>query len=87
MTMDVKLRGCNRNDPCPCGSGRKWKRCCGDGPMQDAVEAARAEDRDRRLARLSESDRRYLSDRDRERRQNAALVLRLARAASLLGYR
>jgi len=18
-----------RNDPCPCGSGRKWKRCCG----------------------------------------------------------
>ena len=17
------------NDPCPCGSGRKWKRCCG----------------------------------------------------------
>jgi SEC-C motif len=17
-----------RNDPCPCGSGRKWKRCC-----------------------------------------------------------
>ena len=20
-----------RNDPCPCGSGRKWKRCCGSG--------------------------------------------------------
>ena len=19
-----------RNDPCPCGSGRKHKRCCGD---------------------------------------------------------
>ncbi|HRF11915.1 MAG TPA: SEC-C metal-binding domain-containing protein, partial [Candidatus Accumulibacter phosphatis] len=18
-----------RNDPCPCGSGRKFKRCCG----------------------------------------------------------
>ncbi|MFQ6098820.1 MAG: SEC-C metal-binding domain-containing protein, partial [Armatimonadota bacterium] len=18
-----------RNDPCPCGSGRKYKRCCG----------------------------------------------------------
>lgn len=18
-----------RNDPCPCGSGRKWKKCCG----------------------------------------------------------
>jgi uncharacterized protein len=21
-----------RNDPCPCGSGRKYKRCCGTGP-------------------------------------------------------
>jgi uncharacterized protein len=21
-----------RNDPCPCGSGRKFKRCCGAGP-------------------------------------------------------
>lgn len=20
-----------RNDPCPCGSGRKWKKCCGAG--------------------------------------------------------
>jgi uncharacterized protein YecA (UPF0149 family) len=19
----------DRNDPCPCGSGRKYKRCCG----------------------------------------------------------
>jgi uncharacterized protein YchJ len=19
----------NRNDPCPCGSGRKYKKCCG----------------------------------------------------------
>lgn len=19
-----------RNDPCPCGSGNKWKRCCGN---------------------------------------------------------
>jgi len=18
-----------RNDPCPCGSGKKWKKCCG----------------------------------------------------------
>lgn len=25
-----------RNDPCPCGSGKKWKKCCGDlsGPVQ-----------------------------------------------------
>ncbi|MBL8634665.1 MAG: SEC-C domain-containing protein [Myxococcales bacterium] len=21
--------GVGRNDPCPCGSGSKWKRCCG----------------------------------------------------------
>jgi SEC-C motif len=31
-----------RNDPCPCGSGRKVKRCCGErrGPSED--ELARA---------------------------------------------
>ena len=22
----------NRNAPCPCGSGRKYKKCCGKGP-------------------------------------------------------
>ncbi|HEU5061319.1 MAG TPA: SEC-C metal-binding domain-containing protein, partial [Kofleriaceae bacterium] len=22
-------RAAGRNDPCPCGSGRKYKRCCG----------------------------------------------------------
>ena len=22
-------RGTRRNSPCPCGSGRKWKKCCG----------------------------------------------------------
>lgn len=22
-------RSVGRNDPCPCGSGRKYKRCCG----------------------------------------------------------
>jgi uncharacterized protein YecA (UPF0149 family) len=21
----------DRNDPCPCGSGRKYKKCCGKG--------------------------------------------------------
>jgi hypothetical protein len=25
-TPEPKIR---RNDPCPCGSGKKWKRCCG----------------------------------------------------------
>ena len=24
-----------RNDPCPCGSGKKYKKCCG-GPRQSA---------------------------------------------------
>ncbi len=25
-----------RNDPCPCGSGKKFKKCCGAAPDQDA---------------------------------------------------
>lgn len=26
---DKSLRKVGRNDPCPCGSGKKYKRCCG----------------------------------------------------------
>lgn len=26
-----KMKGHDRNKPCPCGSGRKYKRCCGRG--------------------------------------------------------
>jgi hypothetical protein len=25
----MRRRHVGRNEPCPCGSGRKWKRCCG----------------------------------------------------------
>ena len=25
----IVVRQAGRNDPCPCGSGRKYKRCCG----------------------------------------------------------
>jgi len=24
-------RSLGRNDPCPCGSGKKYKKCCGQG--------------------------------------------------------
>jgi uncharacterized protein len=27
---EAGTRGVGRNDPCPCGSGRKYKRCCGE---------------------------------------------------------
>jgi Protein of unknown function (DUF1186)/SEC-C motif len=33
------LRDVGRNDPCPCGSGRKYKKCClGDGSFQASHE-------------------------------------------------
>jgi uncharacterized protein YecA (UPF0149 family) len=25
----IKMKGSERNKPCPCGSGRKLKNCCG----------------------------------------------------------
>jgi hypothetical protein len=31
-----------RNDPCPCGSGKKYKKCCESSAMQAAAERARA---------------------------------------------
>jgi len=31
MTLRRETLKTGRNDPCPCGSGRKFKKCCGDG--------------------------------------------------------
>ena len=28
-TTIVKPKKIGRNDPCPCGSGKKYKKCCG----------------------------------------------------------
>jgi uncharacterized protein YecA (UPF0149 family) len=29
-TKDISLtKTISRNDPCPCGSGKKYKKCCG----------------------------------------------------------
>jgi SWIM/SEC-C metal-binding protein len=28
-TSAVSTKKANRNDPCPCGSGMKYKKCCG----------------------------------------------------------
>jgi len=30
-TIRRDLPKVGRNDPCPCGSGRKYKKCCGKG--------------------------------------------------------
>jgi SEC-C motif len=49
-----------RNEPCPCGSGRKTKRCCGEtrGPSEDQLARAHlaslAYDAVRELAHLSD---------------------------------
>jgi SEC-C motif len=50
-----------RNDPCPCGSGRKTKRCCGQhrGPSEDDLARAHVA----QLARQAVPDLAGLSDR------------------------
>jgi SEC-C motif len=50
-----------RNDPCPCGSGRKTKRCCGQrrGPSEDDLARAHVA----QLARQAAPDLAGLSDR------------------------
>lgn len=30
MPDDIASRKIGRNDPCPCGSGKKYKKCCKD---------------------------------------------------------
>ena len=29
IALDAASKSVGRNDPCPCGSGRKFKKCCG----------------------------------------------------------
>lgn len=54
------MPGPGRNDPCPCGSGRKTKRCCGQqrGPSEEQIAsahlAALAQDAAHTLAGLSD---------------------------------
>lgn len=51
-----------RNDPCPCGSGRKTKRCCGQqrGPSEDDLARAHLA----QLARQAAGDLAGLSDHE-----------------------
>jgi hypothetical protein len=39
--MSAKI---GRNDPCPCGSGKKFKRCCGGLSLAPLPEALRCAD-------------------------------------------
>lgn len=39
-----------RNDPCPCGSGKKYKKCCESAAAQQSAERARA-------AKLTDAER------------------------------
>ena len=45
-----------RNDPCPCGSGQKYKRCCLPRDEAAAVERARALEREQALLAPDEQD-------------------------------
>lgn len=39
-----------RNNPCPCGSGKKYKRCCGTAPVQPGHRSQLIYDREARQA-------------------------------------
>ena len=58
------MSGVGRNDPCPCGSGKKYKRCClgKDAPAPGAWTAG---ERDSALASLMRFSRRAELDADR----------------------
>jgi hypothetical protein len=60
-TTRIEMPKPGRNDPCPCGSGRKTKRCCGQhrGPSGDQLARAHVA----QLARQAVPDLAGLSDR------------------------
>ncbi|MCH9630865.1 MAG: hypothetical protein S4CHLAM37_08730 [Chlamydiia bacterium] len=34
------MQNIGRNDPCPCGSKKKFKKCCGGVPKQPKIQSA-----------------------------------------------
>jgi SEC-C motif-containing protein len=58
-----RMSGVGRNDPCPCGSGRKFKRCC--LLKQDTASAFTAHDRESALVKLG--DYAFRKELDEER--------------------
>jgi hypothetical protein len=44
LRIDVEMAKTGRNDPCPCGSGKKYKQCClaRDGAAAATARAAQA---------------------------------------------
>jgi hypothetical protein len=62
------MAGPGRNEPCPCGSGRKVKRCCGEhrGPGEDELARAylahQARNAAHRLRNLDDDELRELFD-------------------------
>lgn len=66
-----------RNSPCPCGSGKKSKRCCGSSVIEKAMRDAEVE---QQRARVAESDRMDALDprRKRDRLLNLAVLFGIA---------
>ncbi len=44
-----KKRKIGRNDPCPCGSGKKYKNCCLNKPKEEMSQIESDEEREKRL--------------------------------------
>jgi SEC-C motif domain protein len=36
-TVPVRVQKTGRNDPCPCGSGKKYKKCCGVNEANNTI--------------------------------------------------
>lgn len=69
-----------RNEPCPCGSGRKYKRCCWEESQFPEVRR-RDEERaayEKRAAAMTDEER---EQKRRDTRRIVALVLGLAGCA------
>jgi hypothetical protein len=80
MSIPASTPAPGRNDPCPCGSGKKWKKCHGD------VASSRGEasplDAERSLAQFAD----VMRARQRQREQQQGLGIPIT-SAEFRGYR
>lgn len=78
-----------RNKPCPCGSGKKHKKCCGDAAM---LSAKRQAEEEAFMRRMEENALKRQQELDEAKKRNPVAARRqmplsvsLALTAALLG--
>ena len=75
VAFEALMPKIGRNQPCPCGSGKKYKRCCWNTDQVARAEAARHTEPARTPETISLGDEFFLGEDDLDRLSNRVVAL------------